>query len=63
MKNGTLALTRKLYESVEMFYSDENGDEQTISVSVEKLSGNQVRLAINAPSSVKIVRDELLPPE
>lgn len=63
MKNGTLALTRKLYDSIEMFYSDENGDEQTISVSVEKLSSSQVRLAVNAPTSVRIVRDELLMPE
>lgn len=48
-----LVLTRKLGET---FVIGDN-----ITVTVVKVQGNQVRLAIDAPANVRILREELLP--
>lgn len=47
-----LILTRKPGESIQI------GDE--ISVTVLMVKGNQVRIGINAPRNIIVVRDELL---
>lgn len=58
-QNGGLVLARNLQESVTI--TDTNGVQ--IVITFTKLHGNRVSLHINAPSSVKIVRTELLKEE
>jgi len=51
-----LCLSRKEDQSIICFLS--NGDE--IEISVSRIEGNQVRFAIEAPSDIKILREEIL---
>jgi carbon storage regulator CsrA len=55
-QNGGLVLARSPQESITI--TDSLGAVTVVTVS--KISGNRVSLHINAPTSVKIVRTELL---
>lgn len=57
---NVLALTRKEGDRI-WLYHPESG--LVIWVTVADIDRNKVRLAIDAPNSVKILRDELLPRE
>ena len=60
MVNGTLNLTRKPSQPILFQYTDENGQAQKITLTVISIRGQQTKIAINAPKSVRIVRSELL---
>jgi carbon storage regulator CsrA len=60
MEHGRLSLARKTDEPIVFQYTDEHGNEQEIILSVTQIKGAQVRLMMDAPKSVKIVRQELL---
>lgn len=55
----SLILTRKVGEAIISI----DPDGTTRRLYVVAIEGNTVRLAIDAPSETKIVREELLPPE
>ena len=52
-----LVLTRRSNEGIRLLTSDG----QTIRVKVAGVNGSRVRLAVDAPTEVRIVRDELPP--
>lgn len=54
-----LVITRKLGECI--IFQDENGT--TITLTVTKRPGEQMRFVIDAPPSVKVLRSELLDKE
>ena len=55
-QNGGLVLARNLQESITLTAS--NGEQ--VIITLAKIHGNRASLHVNAPSSVKIVRTELL---
>jgi carbon storage regulator CsrA len=60
MEHGTLNLTRKPSQPILFQYTDENGQPQTITLTVNSIRGQQAKLAIKAPKAVTILREELL---
>jgi|GEM_PF-3471177 len=60
MEHGTLCLTRKPNETVSMLFIDKTGTSQKISLTISNVNGNQIRMAVTAPKSVTILREELL---
>ncbi len=60
MEHGKLALTRKPNQTVSLRYKDETGTLQEITVAISDVRGNQIRMDIDAPKSVTILRGELL---
>jgi len=51
-----LTLSRRIGESIILTLEDG----QTITVRLDETKGNQARISIGAPESVKILREELL---
>jgi len=60
MEHGTLALTRKPNQTVSMQFVDDTGTTQEITLTISNVRGNQIRMAIDAPKSVTVLRGELL---
>ena len=50
-----LSITRKISEKVVLF--TEQGD---ITIMIQNVKGNQVRLSVDAPDEVKVLRSELI---
>jgi sRNA-binding carbon storage regulator CsrA len=62
MANGTLVLARKLHQPLYLEYIDQNGKLQAINLMISEISGQQVKVVINAPKTVSITRGELIQP-
>lgn len=61
MKDAThLVLSRKANESLKIDVPDSNGTTTTIYVDVTSIQQNRVKLGIEAPREVNIVRFELI---
>ncbi|UZE97224.1 carbon storage regulator [Alkalimarinus alittae] len=60
MGNGYLALTRREGEKLFFFIEDSNGTITKIRIDLNEITGNQVKIGIDAPKTVQIIRDELL---
>ncbi|TNC80216.1 MAG: hypothetical protein C9356_14915 [Oleiphilus sp.] len=60
MDHTSLSLSRNLNQTLVFEYKDVNGDLQEIRLSVTRVFRKQVRLNIQAPRDVHIIRDELL---
>jgi len=60
MSNGRLVLTRKTGEA--LCFNITNSDETSteFKLSIDKANGNQVRLSVDAPENVQVLREELL---
>lgn len=54
MERGTLVLTRKPGESIDI------GGVVTVTVQRSPAGGNNIRLIIDAPTSIKVMRSEVL---
>lgn len=54
---GQLVISRKLHQGVTLYVGD---DQLPIHVTVSQITPSQIRLAIEAPEDVMIMRDELV---
>lgn len=55
-----LCLTRSVHNDNTLIIQTKDGD---ITISIEKITGGQVRIGIDAPAHVKVLRSELLDKE
>jgi len=60
MGNGYLALTRRTGEELFLYVNDSNGSTTEIRIDMNKINANTVKVGIDAPKTVDIVRGELL---
>jgi len=60
MGNGYLALTRRTGEELFLNIKDSNGSITEIRIDLNGIKGRQVRIGIDAPKTVEVVRGELL---
>jgi len=60
MSNGRLVLTRKTGEALCFSIKDSDGSDTDFTLSIDKTIGNQVRLSVDAPENVQVLREELL---
>ena len=60
MRKGRLSLSRKENQSIAFQVKDSNGSVQDFSLSVTDIGVSQVKLTVEAPEEVKVVRSELL---
>lgn len=55
-----LVLSRRPSEGIQFTY-DVNGETKTVQIKIIDIAGRKVRLGIEAPDEVTILRDELVP--
>jgi len=60
MENGHLSLTRRPFEELVFQIEDSSGQNIEVTQVISRISGEQVRISIDAPKSVKILRGELI---
>ena len=60
MSNGHLVLTRKPNETLCFSVKDSDGSATDFTLSIDQVNGTQVRLSVNAPANVQVLREELL---
>ena len=54
-----LILTRSIGQTVNLHQQDDLGREFVIAITIARVNGSSVRLGIQAPSFVRIVREEI----
>jgi sRNA-binding carbon storage regulator CsrA len=62
MANGTLTLTRKPHQPLNLQFIDQSGKLQEVNLIISEIIGQQARVVISAPQSVSINRGELIKP-
>jgi len=60
MSNGHLVLTRKPNETLCFSVKDSDGSVTDFTLAIDQVNGVQVRLSVNAPANVQVLRKELL---
>jgi len=60
MSNGRLVLTRKPGEALCFIIKNTDNTSTEFKLSIDKTFGSQVRLSVDAPANVQILREELL---
>jgi len=60
MSNGRLVLTRKTGEALCFIIKNSDNTSTEFTLSIDKTHGSQVRLSVDAPANVQVLREELL---
>ena len=58
--SGHLVLTRKAGEALCFHIQNADGSSTEFKLSIDRNTGKQIRLSIDAPNNVKVFREELL---
>ena len=60
MSNGRLVLTRKPGEALCFIIKNTDNTSTEFKLSIDKTHGSQVRLSVDAPDNVRVLREELV---
>jgi carbon storage regulator CsrA len=60
MSNGYLVLTRKTDEALCFNITNSDGTSTEFKLSIDRIIGKQVRLSVDAPANVRVLREELI---
>jgi len=60
MSNGRLVLTRKAGEALCFIIKNADNTSTEFKLSIDRNNGKQIRLSVDAPANVQVLREELL---